>query len=141
MSRARMLPLGGSARVPLTGFDIGERHGARARNRREPQCAPSSNEVARYGRAVAGPLSPRCNPGTRKVVGATGFEPATPCAQGRCATRLRYAPTRSRLYRPQFTHSAMKTFVSPSAFALRLDANTRCLPSGENIGNPSNVSL
>src|SRR6185369_7879590 len=28
-----------------------------------------------------------------KVVGATGFEPATPCAQGRCATRLRYAPT------------------------------------------------
>ena len=33
------------------------------------------------------------HPGTRKVVGATGFEPATPCAQGRCATRLRYAPT------------------------------------------------
>src|ERR1700704_1055535 len=30
---------------------------------------------------------------TMKVVGATGFEPATPCAQGRCATRLRYAPT------------------------------------------------
>jgi hypothetical protein len=29
-----------------------------------------------------------------EVVGATGFEPATPCAQGRCATRLRYAPTR-----------------------------------------------
>ena len=28
------------------------------------------------------------------LVGATGFEPATPCAQGRCATRLRYAPTR-----------------------------------------------
>jgi hypothetical protein len=33
------------------------------------------------------------NPGTRKVVGAAGFEPAAPCAQGRCATRLRYAPT------------------------------------------------
>src|SRR3954462_6620953 len=29
----------------------------------------------------------------KKLVGATGFEPATPCAQGRCATRLRYAPT------------------------------------------------
>ena len=29
----------------------------------------------------------------RNLVGATGFEPATPCAQGRCATRLRYAPT------------------------------------------------
>src|SRR5438874_11437539 len=32
-----------------------------------------------------------------EMVGATGFEPATPCAQGRCATRLRYAPTRSIL--------------------------------------------
>ncbi len=31
------------------------------------------------------------------MVGATGFEPATPCAQGRCATRLRYAPTREIL--------------------------------------------
>src|SRR6266568_3461568 len=31
----------------------------------------------------------------RKMVGATGFEPATPCAQGRCATRLRYAPTQN----------------------------------------------
>ena len=30
-----------------------------------------------------------------KLVGARGFEPPTPCAQGRCATRLRYAPTRS----------------------------------------------
>src|SRR5690348_6101932 len=29
----------------------------------------------------------------RKLVGARGFEPPTPCAQGRCATRLRYAPT------------------------------------------------
>ena len=31
------------------------------------------------------------------LVGATGFEPATPCAQGRCATRLRYAPTLNSL--------------------------------------------
>ena len=29
---------------------------------------------------------------TERVVGARGFEPPTPCAQGRCATRLRYAP-------------------------------------------------
>lgn len=29
------------------------------------------------------------------VVGARGFEPPTPCSQGRCATRLRYAPTRT----------------------------------------------
>ena len=28
-------------------------------------------------------LEPRWNPGTRKVVGAAGFEPATPCAQGK----------------------------------------------------------
>src|SRR6185295_4441598 len=28
------------------------------------------------------------------LVGARGFEPPTPCAQGRCATRLRYAPKR-----------------------------------------------
>jgi hypothetical protein len=30
---------------------------------------------------------------TLYLVGARGFEPPTPCAQGRCATRLRYAPT------------------------------------------------
>ena len=29
----------------------------------------------------------------REMVGATGFEPATPCSQGKCATKLRYAPT------------------------------------------------
>jgi hypothetical protein len=29
------------------------------------------------------------------LVGAARFELATPCAQGRCATRLRYAPTPS----------------------------------------------
>ena len=27
-----------------------------------------------------------------KMVGATGFEPATPCTPYRCATKLRYAP-------------------------------------------------
>src|SRR5829696_10435795 len=39
------------------------------------------------------------------------------------------------------TQSAMNTFVSPDFSALRLDANTSFFPSGENIGNPSNVSL
>ena len=29
----------------------------------------------------------------KKVVGAPGFEPGASCAQGRRATRLRYAPT------------------------------------------------
>jgi hypothetical protein len=28
-----------------------------------------------------------------RLVGAAGFEPTTPCPPGRCATRLRYAPT------------------------------------------------
>src|SRR5687768_15076917 len=32
------------------------------------------------------------------LVGARGFEPPTPCAQGRCATGLRYAPTVGALY-------------------------------------------
>ncbi len=31
-----------------------------------------------------------------KLVGAAGFEPTTTCAQGRCATRLRYAPKESK---------------------------------------------
>ena len=35
----------------------------------------------------------------------------------------------------------MNTFVSPWLFAWRLEAKTTRLPSGENIGNPSNVSL
>ena len=29
----------------------------------------------------------------KNMVGAAGFEPTTPCPPGRCATRLRYAPT------------------------------------------------
>ena len=33
-----------------------------------------------------------------KMVGETRFELATPCSQGRCATRLRYSPTRKKLY-------------------------------------------
>ena len=32
------------------------------------------------------------------LVGETGIEPATPCSQGRCATRLRYSPTKDELY-------------------------------------------
>src|SRR6266496_4388074 len=34
------------------------------------------------------------------LVGAGRFERPTPCAQGRCATRLRYAPTPSILHHP-----------------------------------------
>src|SRR5262249_13169062 len=34
----------------------------------------------------------------KELVGAPRFELGTPCAQGRCATRLRYAPTCTRSY-------------------------------------------
>src|SRR6185369_14519768 len=51
---------------------------------------------------------------------------------------LRLCVKRSWFYS---TQSAMNTFVSPCFFALRFDANTSFFPSGENIGNPSNVSL
>ena len=53
-----------------------------------------------YGRfdvyqGFSGPqiLSDRQNPiHGLDLVGATGFEPATPCSQSRCSTRLSYAP-------------------------------------------------
>ena len=32
------------------------------------------------------------------LVGETGFEPATPCSQGRCAARLRYSPQKYPIY-------------------------------------------
>ena len=48
---------------------------------RAPRKAP-------YFPSVANPLQTE----RRKVVGAPGFEPGTSCAQGRRATRLRYAP-------------------------------------------------
>ena len=48
------------------------------------------------------PFACRCQAedcgGSFLMVGATGFEPATPCSQGKCATKLRYAPT-AKLYR------------------------------------------
>ncbi len=31
------------------------------------------------------------------MVGVPGFEPGAPCSQSRCATRLRYTPTRRNL--------------------------------------------
>ena len=43
------------------------------------------------------------------LVGAGRFERPTPCAQGRCATRLRYAPTISLFYRSRRT--AMRSTI------------------------------
>src|SRR6218665_128186 len=41
-----------------------------------------------------------CNPliSLRKMVGVAGFELATPCTPCKCATRLRYTPTRGGVY-------------------------------------------
>ena len=33
-----------------------------------------------------------------EMVGVPGFEPGAPCSQSRCATRLRYTPTRRNLF-------------------------------------------
>ena len=65
VSRARAL-VEGAARMRITAPPLSS---TSARER----CCPRT----RIDR-----LLPRCYPGTRKVVGATGFEPATPCAQG-----------------------------------------------------------
>ncbi len=59
-------------------------------------CSNLAPSVAPQGLIGASPdpeISDRCYENL-KMVGAAGFEPATPCAQGRCATRLRHAPTR-----------------------------------------------
>ena len=52
-----------------------------------------------------------------ELVGATGFEPATPCAQGRCATRLRYAPTAIalRLY-VSFAEATAAVLAPPTGY-------------------------
>ena len=48
-----------------------------------------SSELPRRGHRRSEPFHGWC------LVGARGFEPRTSCAQGRRATRLRYAPTRT----------------------------------------------
>src|SRR5438132_7781265 len=55
-----------------------------------------------------------------ELVGAAGFEPATPCAQGRCATRLRYAPTLEIL---NFTAVSRSSPVRVLAFLAKLSQN------------------
>src|SRR5579862_7251429 len=54
------------------------------------------------------------------LVGAGRFERPTPCAQGRCATRLRYAPTFAGLFildhLPKFPPSASLRQCTPLFF-------------------------
>jgi hypothetical protein len=53
------------------------------------------------------------------LVGAAGFEPAAPCAQGRCATRLRYAPTQRLSHTPRRCTIASMSFERIAEFRLR----------------------
>jgi hypothetical protein len=50
----------------------------------------------------------------RTLVGAPGFEPGASCAQGRRATRLRYAPTVTALF--ILKHFPTLLLVRPLAF-------------------------
>ncbi len=43
----------------------------------------------------------------RNSIGAAGFEPATPCSQSRCATKLRYAPMTTKSRRTASLRAAM----------------------------------
>src|SRR6476620_2382209 len=52
-----------------------------------------------------------------EMVGTAGFEPTTLCPPGRCATRLRYAPTSGKLYRAAMRPVAVAAW-SPAREAL-----------------------
>ena len=45
------------------------------------------------------------------LVGAAGFEPATPWSQARCATKLRYAPSTQPLYYHELCASVNKDIL------------------------------
>src|SRR4029450_1006303 len=63
------------------------------------------------------------------LVGATGFEPATPCAQGRCATRLRYAPTlKIPNYIALLRRSPLAIFAFPAKTVSELSQNSIYCP-------------
>ena len=50
---------------------------------------------------------------SRKLVGAVGFELTTLCSQSRCATRLRYAPTReTAFYHLSEKHTRSRAYLS-----------------------------
>src|ERR1700761_1027596 len=54
------------------------------------------------------------------MVGAEGFEPPTLCSQSRCATRLRYAPTRFSL-----SHRLPDSLSKAAEEAMRADPEQR----------------
>ena len=46
------------------------------------------------------------------MVGAVGFELTAPCAQGRCATRLRYAPTSTGISILNYFHQNLQLLTA-----------------------------
>ena len=91
---------------------------------------------------------PRCHPGARKqkaqsedwakclnqLVGAAGFELATPCTPCKCATRLRYAPTQERDYSIGIENYNSRSGFFVIASAHRANSRAflgpgRCLPA------------
>src|SRR5204863_5390436 len=95
------------------------------------------------GHGDSGSLSdPSCLPSplnllqSNKLVGATGFEPATPCAQGRCATRLRYAPTLKTLdFTAVFCRSLLRVLRFSAKTVPELSQNSERL--SQNTADPS----
>jgi hypothetical protein len=71
-------------------------------------------------------------------VGARGFEPPTPCAQGRCATRLRYAPSRTGVNTRGPPWVKKETRTPQGEGAVGQDHCSRKAPSKEG-GPPSSV--
>jgi len=62
----------------------------------------------------------------RKMVGATGFEPATPCSQSRCATGLRHAPTERREFSIAATLAQRAESFNLHALACGSDSTYGC---------------
>ncbi len=87
-SAPRCLPACPSLLVAVSGL-----------SRQSPKRRDQKADVSTAGESAADapPKEPGCFLGfPREVVGAPGFGPGTSCAQGRRATRLRYAPTVGR---------------------------------------------
>ena len=86
---------------------------------------------------------PRSSHSPLDAIPVTGFQLADAISEGLIDVRSgvpELTADGARLLEDQgrSTHSAMKMFVSCGAVPWRFDAQTRCVPSGENIGNASN---
>ncbi len=109
----------GLRRLPWLGMHADRQ---RRRQRRLAKAADFRRVRERRGGRQSPARTVLCvRPGTlMSLVGAAGFEPATPCSRSRCATRLRYAPPRGAVYRgrsraPQAiagTHRFLRDFAA-----------------------------